>query len=44
VDEKFQMENEEDGGDWKRMKNWELQRTKKVIFVPISSTKSIVFL
>jgi hypothetical protein len=33
VDEKFQIENEEHGGDLKRMKNWKLQRTQKVIVV-----------
>jgi hypothetical protein len=27
----FQMENEKDGGDWKRKKNWKLLRTKNVI-------------
>jgi hypothetical protein len=40
VDEKFQMENEEDSADCKRMK---LQRTKQVILVQTSSNKSSFF-
>jgi hypothetical protein len=29
VDEKFQMENKEDGGDWKRMKTGDSTEEKK---------------